>query len=184
MHRTLALLALFSLPALSPGLAAGQPPAPAATPAAAVPSNPPAAAKSLLAVESIAILPADPGPDTLCQLRVKVRNGGTRKASALAFAVRVDGVALPVYKHQLYLQQIDPGATAEVRLFNFWTTETGRPLPKDGKLRVEVMLAEGRWVEVKIEGGAEVVTPGGTVAGLPVSTSLTVPLKVAARKPA
>jgi hypothetical protein len=134
-------------------------------------------------VESVEILPASPGPDTLCQLRVKVKNGGTHQASALVFAVRINGESLAVYKHQIYLQQIDPGATAEVHLFNFWTTETGRPIPKDGTLRVEVALAEARWVEVKSEGGAEVVTPVGAVPGLPVSASLTVPLKVAAKKP-
>jgi hypothetical protein len=112
---------------------------------------------------------------------VKVKNGGARKASALAFTVRINGLPLSVYKRQVYLQVIDPGATAEVRLFNFWTTETGRPLPKDGQLRVEVALAEARWVEVKSEGGAFVVTPAGAVPGLPMPApaSLTVPLKAA-----
>jgi hypothetical protein len=169
-HRKLSNFALFALLALSPALAAGQP-APAPAP------------KPPLAVEGVEILPASPGPDTLCQLRVKVKNGGTHKASALVFAVRINGEPLAVYKHQIYLQQIGPGATAEVHLFNFWTTETGRPIPKDGKLRVEVALAEARWVEVRSEGGTEVVTPVGAVPGLPVSASLTVPLKVAAKKP-
>jgi len=169
-HRTLSNFALFALLALSPALATGQP----------APATP---AKPLLTVESVEILPASPGPDTLCQLRAKVRNSGTHKASALAFAVRVNGETLAVYKYQIYLQQIDPGSTVEVRLFNFWTTETGRPVAKDGKLRVEVTLAEARWVEVRSEGGAEVVTPVGTVPGLPVSASLTVPLKVVAKKP-
>jgi hypothetical protein len=159
LRNLLLLLAIF------PDIAAGQ--------AAPAPSKPP------LAVEAVEIRPANPGLDTLCQLRVKVRNGGTRKASSLAFAVRINGAPLAVYKHQVYLQVIDPGATAEVRLFNFWTTETGRPLPKDGPLRLEVALAEARWVEVKSEGGAEVVTPVGTVPGLPVSASLAVPLKAA-----
>jgi hypothetical protein len=167
-----ALFALLTFLAPSPALAAGQ-----------TAPSPAQVSKPSLAVESIEILPASPGPDTLCQLRVKVKNGGTRKASALAFSVRVNGEPLAVYKHQVYLQQIDPGSTAEVRLFNFWTTETGRPVAKDGKLRLEVALAEARWVEVKSEGGAEVVTPAGDVPGLPVSASLTVPLKAGAKKP-
>jgi hypothetical protein len=171
------LLALL-LFAIRPGIAVSQG-------VQGAPASPkaPIAPVSVVAVE---IRPASPGPDSLCQLRVKVRNGGTRKASSLVFAVRIDGQPLAVYKRQVYLQVIDPGATAEVRLFNFWTTETGRPLPKDGQLRVEVALAEARWVEVKSEGGAEVVTPLGTIEGLAGASpaSLTVPLKGAAAKPA
>jgi hypothetical protein len=173
MYRKLVLVSLLTLSIVNPK-ATGQPP-------------PPPAAKSPLSVEAVEILPADPGPETLCQLRVKIRNGGTRKISALAFAVRLGGLALPVYQHQIYLRRIEPGTTAEVRLFNFWTTEAGRPAPlapKDGRLQVEVSLTEARWVEVKNEGGAEVVTPGGSVPGLPVSAKLTVPLKTPAKKPA
>jgi hypothetical protein len=180
-RKTLPLLLLLS--ALLPGGAAGQ-----------APQAPPPAPKSPLApltVTAIEIRPANPGPDTLCQLAVKVKNGGTRKASALVFAVRVNGLPLAVYKRQVYLQVIDPGTTATVGLFNLWTTETGRPLPKDGQLRLEVTLAEARWVEVKTEGtagtagtagGTEVVTPGEAVPSLPVSASLVVPLQGAPAK--
>jgi hypothetical protein len=143
------------------------PPAPgAATPA-----------KALLTVESIAIQPASPGPDTLCRLTIRVKNAGPRKASYLAFAVRLNGEPVEVYKRHLYLQTLPPGAATEVRLFNFWTTETGRPVPKDRTLRIEVALTEARWVEVRSEGGAEVVKPAGPVLGLPVSANLAVPLK-------
>jgi hypothetical protein len=165
---------LLSLLALLAGPAAGQgAPAPAPGKPAAKPASP-------LALESVEIRPANPGPDTLCQLRVKLRNGGTKKASVFAFTVRVDGEPIPVYKRQTYLQTVDPGAVAEVRLFNFWTTETHRPLPRDGQLRVEVGLDEARWMEVRSEGGAEVATPGEKVPGLPVTASLAVPLKGAA----
>jgi hypothetical protein len=159
------ILPLLLLSALPWSGAAGQ-----------TPSAPPPAPKSPLAVAALEIRPAHPGPDTLCQLSVQVKNGGSRKASALAFTVRVNGEPLAVYKRQVFLQVIDPGTTATVRLFNFWTTETGRPVPRDGQLRLEVALAEARWVEVKTEKGAEVVTPGEAVPGLPVSASLTVPL--------
>jgi len=164
------LLLLALLVALLPGAAAGQG-APAAKPA------------SLLALPSIEIRPAAPGPDTLCQLRVKLRNGGTKKASVFAFTVRVNGEPIPVYKRQVYLQTVDPGSVAEIQLYNFWTTETSRPAPKDGQLRVEVTLDEARWVEVRTEGGAEVATPGDKVPGLPVSASLAVSLKAAPAKP-
>jgi hypothetical protein len=139
----------------------------------------PAAKPAPLTVEAIEVKPPNPGPDTLCQLRVRVKNAGPRQASALAFEVRIDGQELAVYRKQLYLQTIAPGATGEVRLFNFWTSETGRPAPADGKLKVEVALKEARWVEVKQEGGAEVWRPAGPVEGLPSSAALTVALRPA-----
>lgn len=148
-------------------------------PFAAVAAEPPAK-PAPLTVEAIEVKPPNPGPDTLCQLRVRVKNAGPRQTSALAFEVRVGGQELPVYRKQLYLQTIAPGATGEVRLFNFWTSETGRPAPADGKLKVEVALKEARWVEVKQEGGAEVWRPGGPVEGLPALATLTVALRPAA----
>jgi hypothetical protein len=172
-HTLLSLAALVALLAVYPGGAAGQ-----GSPAA--PADKPAGKASPLTLESVEIRPPNPGPDTLCQLRVKLRNGGAQKASVFAFTVRVNGEPIPVYKRQSYLQTVEPGAVAELRLFNFWTTETSRPLPKDGQLRVEVTLDEARWVEVKSEGGAEVATPGGKVPGLPVTARLAVAMKAAA----
>ena len=121
--------------------------------------------------------PPKPGSDTLCQLRVRVKNGGSRQVSALGFEVKLNGRPLPVYEKQLYLQTIASGAAEEVRLFNFWTTESGRPAPADGKLKVEVALKEAQWVEVKSEGGAEVWKPLGPVEGLPVTAAVTLELK-------
>src|SRR6185369_99101 len=106
------LLGLLLLVAIRPGIAAGQ----------AAPASP-KAPTAPIAMDAIEVRPANPGPDTLCQLRVKVRNGGAKKASSLVFTVRINGQPLAVYKRQVYLQVIDPGTTAEVRLFNFWTTE-------------------------------------------------------------
>ncbi len=152
----------------------------AATTAAAAqekpPAAPPAAARSPLAIEEVAIDPAAPGAATLCKLRVRVKNGGTRVASRLAFAVTINGQALPVYSNQLSLQHLPPGQVSEVPLYNFWTTETGRPAAPGGKLAVTVSLTEAAWVEVKDEEGVEVQRPLGSVPGLPVSKTLTVVL--------
>jgi hypothetical protein len=146
----------------------------AAAAAQEAPATPPPAP---LAIAEVAIEPAAPGPETLCKLRVKVRNEGPQIASRLAFEVKLNGQPLAVYANQLYLQNLPPGEVSEVRLYNFWTTETGRPLPKDSKLTVEVALKEASWVEVKTEEGVEVSRPLGTVPGLPVAKSLTITLK-------
>jgi hypothetical protein len=146
--------------------------------AGAADDEPPAARATLpLSLEELTIEPAAPGPATLCKLRVKVRNGGTQVASRLGFAIKINGQALPVYANQLYFQNLPPGEVSEVRLYNFWTTETTRPLPKDGKLTVEVALQEASWVENTTEQGVEVSRPLGPVPGLPVAKSLTVVLK-------
>ena len=134
----------------------------------------PAAAASPLALTAVAVTPPNPGPDTLCQLRVEVKNGGDRIASQLAFAVKVNGQELPVYKNQLFMQRVDPGKTSTVRLYNFWTTETGRAAPADGKYRVEVTLASAQWYTVATKDAVEEWTPQGAVPGLPVTATATV----------
>lgn len=134
----------------------------------------PASAPSPLTIAAVTVTPPSPGPDTLCQLRIELRNGGDRIASELAFAVKLNGQELPVYRNQLFMQRLDPGKTSTVRLYNFWTTETGRPAPADGKYKVEVSLLASRWYQVAIEGDVEVWTPVGVVPGLPVSAQATV----------
>jgi hypothetical protein len=136
-------------------------------------AKPTPAPPSPLSITTITVTPAAPGPDTLCQLRVELRNGGDRIASELAFAVKLNGQELPVYRNQLFMQRLDPGKTATVRLYNFWTTETGRPAPADGKYRVEVSLLAARWYQVAMEKDVEVWTPVGAVPGLPVSAQAT-----------
>ena len=130
----------------------------------------------LLVVESIQVDPASPGPDTLCRLSVKLKNSGAKTASALAFRVKIDGKDLPVYEKELFLRPVPAGASAEIRLHNFWSSETGRPFPTGGKMTVEVTLAEARWMDVKTQDGAEVWTPAGPVEGLPVSKTVTLTL--------
>ena len=133
-----------------------------------------------LALEAVKVDPASPGPDTLCRLSVTLRSSGAKTASALAFRVKVDGRELPVYRNELFFRPVAAGATAEVRLHNFWSNETGRPFPTNGKMTVEVTLAEAQWMDVKTENGAEVWTAVGPVEGLPVSKSVTLTLKKSA----
>jgi hypothetical protein len=131
------------------------------------------APKPSLTLEAVRIEPASPRPDTLCHLAVTLKNAGTQRASSLEFVVKVNGQELPAYKRRLYLTPVEPGATRELRLFNFWSTETGRPAPANGKLNVEVTLARASWVLKGARDGAEVWTPQGEVPGLPVTRSVT-----------
>ncbi len=140
---------------------------------AGVPAQEPA---SPVTLGKITIEPANPGPDTLCKLRVEIQNRGEKIASQFGFAVTINGQPLPVYRNQLYMFRVEPGMTAELRLYNFWTTETNRPLPPDGKLHIEVSLNEAEWKTIQMEGDEEVWRPAGTVPGLPVTQTLTVEL--------
>ena len=132
-----------------------------------------------LSIEEIIVEPSNPGPDTLCKLRVKLGNKGSETASQLAFKVSLNGQELTVYGNQLFMFPVEPGGDNELKLYNFWTTETSRPtLPKDGKLTVEVSLTEARWMKIADdEEGVEVWTPLGDVEGLPVSKSITLDTK-------
>jgi len=135
--------------------------------------------KLALTLEAVKVDPAAPGPDTLCHLSVTLRNAGSRRASALEFVVKVNGRELPAYKDRLYLEPVEPGATREVRLFNFWSIEPGRaaPAPADNKLQIEVTLARASWMDRSEQNGAEVWTLAGPAEGLPVTKSVTVSLK-------
>lgn len=138
-------------------------------------------AKPALALESVKVDPAAPGADTLCRLTVTLRNAGSRRASALEFQVKVNGKELPAYKDRIYLQAVEPGATREVRLFNFWSTEPSRPSPANGKLQVEVTLVRASWMDRETKDGAEVWTAAGPTEGLPVTKSVTVTMGKANR---
>lgn len=143
----------------------------------ALPAAPAAAGEDAapppLEITSILVEPAAPGPDTLCKLRVGIKNRGAEAASRFAFEVKVGGQALRVYEGELLLQPVAPGETAELRLHNFWSSETGRPFPGDGKLTVEVTLTEATRVRIEDKDGEEVRTPLGDVDGLPVSRRVT-----------
>src|SRR4051812_40402874 len=130
-----------------------------------------------LVLPGISVTPSSPAVDTLCELRVKIRNNGRQPASRFAFDVRVGDVPIPVYQHVVYFQTVPAGATVELRLYNFWSTEAARPAPADGQLRIRVELRTARWMTVtKDAQGIETSTPAGEVAGLPAAASLTVPV--------
>lgn len=143
--------------------------------------EPPEPSAPLLALESVTVetpvAGQAPGPESLVRLKVAIANRGEEIASSLVFTVTVAGHELPVYRNQVFLKAVPPGATTELQLYNFWTGETGRPAPADGKLPVEVTLREARWMSVTDEEGVEVWKPLGEVEGLPVSASTVVALK-------
>lgn len=134
-----------------------------------------------LKIEEISVEPASPAADTLCQLRVKISNTGEQIASRLGFSVSLNGQDLGVYGNQIFMYPVNPGTTEEVSLYNFWTTETSRTMPADGKLRVEVALKEAVWTQVATEtdeeGEIEVWTPIGPVEKLPTSATITLQMK-------
>ena len=130
-------------------------------------------ATPLLTVEKISVEPASPGPDTLCKLRVTLRNAGKEIASQLDFRVSINGQELPVYRNQLFMFPIEPDQTAEIKLYNFWSTETSRSMPKDGKLNIEVSLVGAQWMKIETEEEVEVWKPLGPVDHLPVVGNLT-----------
>jgi hypothetical protein len=119
-------------------------------------------------VDAIVIKPASPGPSTLCELKVRLKNAGTRTASNFKLDVKIDGQDMPVYQRYAYVVDIAPGATEELELNNFYS-------PSQTKVFVvQVTLLEAQWVDVKKEGKNITVTPSGAVAGLPTSASLSV----------
>lgn len=137
-----------------------------------------AAPASPLSLTALEVEPARPGPDTLCRLRVTLNNAGERDAASLAFTVRINGQELPVYRNQLFMQAIPAGGTETVVLYNFWSTETSRPMPDDGRLRIELVLREAQWTQIgDDEEGVEVWQPLGAVEGLPVSIERTLEMQ-------
>jgi hypothetical protein len=70
--------------------------------------------------------------------------------------------------------RLEPGEATELRLFNFWTSESARQAPADGRYRVEVSLDAARWYTIAKQADEEVWTPVGPVAGLPATASVTV----------
>ena len=152
----------------------------------AAPGHAQDAAASALEVTAVTVEPSNPGPDTLCRLKVTVKNNGEQRASQLGFAVKLNGQDLTVYGNQLFMYAVPTGGELEIPLYNFWTTETSRPeMPADGKYRVEVTLQEAQWMDISMvtetveragaeaEEEVEVWTPLGAVEGLPVSSSVT-----------
>lgn len=136
------------------------------------------AAAPPLSIEEIVVEPSKPAAETLVRLSVKLGNTGEQTASQLAFQIKLNGQELGVYGNQLFMFAVEPGGENELRLYNFWTTETSRSMPADGKLNIEVTLTEARWMEITTDDeGVEVWTPKGDVDGLPVSKTIAVSMQ-------
>ena len=90
--------------------------------------------------------PATSAPDTLYRLRVRIGNKGSEPASNLTFQVTVNGQRLAPYVNHTYRTDLPHGKETDVPLYNFWSSESGRPFPADGRLVVEVRLTGARWM--------------------------------------
>jgi hypothetical protein len=134
-------------------------------------------AAPLVTLEAISVEPTAPGADTLCKLQVTLQNKGTEVASQLDFKVKINGQELPVYRNQLFMYPVQPDQSAQIQLYNFWSTETSRPMPADGKLTVEVSLVAAQWMKIAMEDEVEVWEPLGPVDGLPSSQSVTLTMQ-------
>ena len=130
-------------------------------------------AQPAIQIEKVVLTPESPGPDTLCQLWIHLRNDGERSASLLGFEVLLNGEQLPTYGKDLFVATLPPGETTELQLFNFWTTETGRAAPADGRWRLEVRLTEAQWAVFGLDDGEPTWRSLGPVADLPQSRVVT-----------
>lgn len=146
-----------------------------------VAADPPASKPPQVTVEAVTVEPASPAAETLCRLKVTLKNAGKDYASGLELTVRLNGRELPAYKNRIFYDPLPPGATKEVKLFNFWSSEAGRPAPADGKLTVEVSLVSASWMSREVKEGAEVWAPLAAVPGLPASKSTVLRLAKAPR---
>lgn len=166
--------------------ARAQPPAStAASETAASDTKSEAAIQTPLEIVALRIEPESPAAETLCHLRAVIANRGERPASGLRFAVSLEGTALAVYDKQVFVETLVPGAETTVELFNFWTSEDGRPLPADGVLDVVVSLEAARWLTRDMaEDGTELLSLEGAVPGLPVRRGHALEIAGVAKPPA
>ena len=134
------------------------------------------AVKPRLEMTSVSVEPKAPTEQTLCTLSVEIENRREQIASQLEFRVEINGVGLPVYSNQVFMYPVAPEATTEVKLYNFWSTETSRPFPDSGRLEITVSLVAAQWMKIGKEEDVEVWEPLGPVEALPVSSSTSVQL--------
>ena len=125
---------------------------------------------SLLTIVAVDVAPAKPGPDTLCRLHVRIRNGGTAAASDLSFQVTVNGKLLGNFLNHTFRTPLAAGQETEVPLFNFWSSEYSRPYPTDGHLLIDVRLTGARWAA---PGSTTTATLADSVQPLPAPFTVT-----------
>lgn len=171
--RTVALLCLWA--ALAP---AGAPAQETRPPADEAPVEAPAETgeaetevEAPVVLEAVWLEPTGTEEPVLVRLAVELANRSERSLTAFGFDVEVEGVELPIYERQLFMRQLGGSETLTLDLYNFWSAETGRPAPADGRLDVRVTLREARWLEVKTENGMEIWETGDPVPGLPVAAT-------------
>jgi hypothetical protein len=126
--------------------------------------------RSQLTIVAVDVKPAQPGPDTLCRLHVRLRNAGRDAASDLSFQISVNGQRLAPYLNHTFRSFVAPGKETDLPLFNFWSSEYGRPYPNDGRLVIEVRVTGARWVAA---GSTNTGTLAGPVDPLPAPLSVT-----------
>jgi hypothetical protein len=119
-------------------------------------------------VESVVVEPANPSPATLCQLKVRIKNGGAQTVSMLTFGVKIDGQESSQYKASTYAINVAPGTTGEMALQNFYSPAAPKAFD------VQVSLLAAQWVKVTSEGTATTTIPAGAVAGLPTNSTLAI----------
>ena len=127
-----------------------------------------AGAASAISVDAVSVSPANPGPNALCTLSVRLKNAGTKTATNFRFKVTIEGKEVATYGIETYAVNVPSGTSETIPLHNFWTGAAKASFP------VEVSVLEGTWADVKREGNASTTTPSGPIEGLPVSASQTV----------
>ena len=130
-----------------------------------------------LVLEAAEVTPGTAAADALCQLRARIKNTGQAIASGFVFGVKLNEHEMGVYRNHVFMEPIQQGETHSLRLYGFWTSETGRPLPAAGDLVIELSLLEARWMKAeKDAGGTLVWSDLGAVEGLPLVTRQTLKL--------
>jgi hypothetical protein len=128
-----------------------------------------------LVLEAAEVTPRSAPADALCQLRARIKNAGQSIAAAFVFAVEINGQEIPVYRNHVFMDPIEPGETRSLRLYGFWTSETGRQLPAEGDTVVELELLEARWMKAEKDAEGTIVWSDlGAVENLPQSARETV----------
>ena len=130
-----------------------------------------------LVLEAAEVTPRSASADALCQLRARIKNAGQSVAAAFVFAVKINGQEIPVYRNHVFMDPIKPGETRSLRLYGFWTSETGRQLPADGDTIVELSLLEARWMKAEKDAEGTIVWSDlGAVEDLPQTARETLEL--------
>ena len=59
----------------------------------------------------------------------------------------INGQRLASYVNHVFHTTLEPGKDLDLPLYNFWSSEAGRPYPGDGRLVLEVRVIEARWLD-------------------------------------